>query len=77
MPYDNKGNWDYAEADLHRVLRLHRRGMSGVYLGTAARWLGAVGVVLLVIAALLALSLGGYYFAGRAVGAGIRDAVSK
>ncbi len=77
MPYDSNGNWDYEEADMHRVLRLNRRGMSGVYLGTAARWLLAVVVVALCLCGLLALSFGGHYLAGRALGAGVRDAVSK
>ncbi len=77
MPYNGNGGWDYEAAEMLRLLRLNRRGMSRVYLGAAARWVLAVVVVALFLGGLLAVSFGGHYLAGRALGAGVRDAVSK
>lgn len=73
MKFDERGRRDYELEDVEQ----HRRGRSrvGTWSGIESTARG-VAVLLVIIAALL-LSYGDHYLAGRAVGAGIRDAVSK
>ncbi len=77
MKFDDQGRRDYDAEDFER----HCRGRSslGVWNGitNAARGIAVLLAIGAVCGALVALSYGGHYLAGRAIGAGVRDAVAK
>lgn len=71
MSYDERGNWDYEAAAIQARLRAsdHDR------LAHVGLYAGGVLLGLFLAALLLAVAIGGNYVRGRAVGAGVRDAL--
>lgn len=71
MSYDRNGNYDYVSAAMEARFRAsdHDR------LARLGACIVAVVIGLLVAALLLAAAVGGNYIRGRAVGAGVRDAL--
>ena len=73
MNYDERGRWDYEASAIQARLRASDHDRLARLGGYAL----AVVLGLLIAALLLALAIGGNYVRGRAIGAGVRDALEE
>jgi hypothetical protein len=76
MAYDKNGNWDYESTAMERQLT-RRPSKIGEAIVGFMKLIGALLLLGVAIGVLVAISTGGYYIAGRAAGAGVRDAVQR
>lgn len=74
MSYDRNGNWDYEAAAMEQQLSRRPSGL-GTALARGGKAIGLLVLLALGLGVFFAASWGGYYLTGRAVGAGVRDAV--
>lgn len=73
MSYDKNGNWDYEAEAMEEQLR--GRSDTGRAMAESAQRFGMVFLAIVAFCALVAISWGGYYVAGRVVGAGVADGI--